>query len=77
MLDNFDNIQASWVTMGKNIAQLSLLYGVNDFGSLMIEENVVSAAGVSFRLSKEEIQQTIIEIGFTPKQRTMDYSLLE
>lgn len=77
MLDNFDNIQASWVTMGKNIAQLSLLYGVNDFGSLMIEENVVSAAGVSFRLSKEEIQQTILEIGFTPKQRTMDYSLLE
>ena len=77
MLDNFDNIQASWVTMGRNIAQLSLLYGVNDFGSLMIEENVVSATGVCFKLSKEEIQQTITEIGFIPKQRTMNYSLLE
>lgn len=77
MLDNFDNLQASWVTMGRNIAQLSLLYGVNDFGSLMIEENVVSAAGVCFRLSKEEIQHTIEEIGFIPKQRTMDYTLLE
>lgn len=77
MLDNIDNIQASWVTMGRDIAQLSLFYGVNDFGSLMIEENVVASAGVSFRLSKQEIQDTIVEIGFTPKQRSMDYTLLE
>lgn len=77
MLDNFDNIQASWVTMGKDIAQLSLFYGVNDFGSLMIEENVVSATGVSFRLSKKEIQNTIREAGFIPKQRKMDYTIIE
>lgn len=74
ILYNFDNIQASWVTMGPNIAQLSLSYGVNDFGSLMIEENVVAAAGVSFRLGREEIHSLITAAGFLPQQRTMNYT---
>ena len=73
-LDNFDNIQASWVTQGPKIAQVSLFFGANDFGSTMIEENVVAAAGVSFRLSEEEICRLVSEAGFTPKQRLMDYT---
>jgi cyclic dehypoxanthinyl futalosine synthase len=72
-LDNFDNIQASWVTQGAKIAQLSLFFGANDFGSTMIEENVVAAAGVSFRLSEREIRRLVEEGGFTPRQRLMDY----
>ena len=75
-LDNFDNIQASWVTQGPKVAQLSLSFGANDFGSTMIEENVVAAAGVSFRLSEQEIRQLVTEAGFTPAQRLMDYSLV-
>ena len=73
-LDNFDNMQASWVTQGPKIAQLSLYFGANDFGSTMIEENVVAAAGVSFRLSEEEICRLVSDAGFTPQQRLMDYS---
>ncbi len=72
-LDNFDNIQASWVTQGPKIAQLSLFFGANDFGSTMIEENVVAAAGVSFRLPEQEIRRLLAEGGFTPRQRLMDY----
>ena len=74
VLDNIDNIQASWVTMGPHVAQLALFYGANDFGSLMIEENVVAAAGVSFSLSRGEIHKIIRAAGFTPVQRTMDYT---
>lgn len=74
VLDNFDNVQASWVTMGPQVAQLALHYGANDFGSLMIEENVVAAAGVSFRMSREEIHNVIRAAGFIPRQRTMDYT---
>ncbi len=73
-LDNFDNIQASWVTQGPKVAQLSLFFGANDFGSTMIEENVVAAAGVSFRLSEAEIRRLVKDAGFEPKQRLMDYS---
>ena len=73
-LDNFDNIQASWVTQGPKVAQLSLFFGANDFGSTMIEENVVAAAGVSFRLSESEIRRIVEEAGFRPEQRLMDYS---
>lgn len=73
VLDNVDNIQASWVTMGPHVAQLALFYGANDFGSLMIEENVVAAAGVSFCLSRREIHKIIRAAGFTPVQRTMNY----
>jgi len=76
-LDNVPAIQASWVTMGPQIAQLALFCGANDFGSLMIEENVVAAAGVSFRLSREQIHAVIRAAGFEPRQRSMDYRLLE
>ncbi|MBW2466379.1 MAG: dehypoxanthine futalosine cyclase [Deltaproteobacteria bacterium] len=74
VLDNFDNIQASWVTQGPKIAQISLFYGANDFGSTMIEENVVAAAGVYFRLSEKEIRSLVEGAGFIPQQRTMDYT---
>ncbi|MDR9502535.1 MAG: cyclic dehypoxanthinyl futalosine synthase [Desulfurivibrionaceae bacterium] len=73
-LDNFDNIQASWVTQGPKIAQVSLFFGANDFGSTMIEENVVAAAGVSFRLSEEEIRKLVSAVAMTPRQRRMDYT---
>ncbi len=73
-LDNFDNVQASWVTQGPKIAQVSLFFGANDFGSTMIEENVVAAAGVHFRLSEEEIQRLVRDAGFEPRQRLMDYT---
>ncbi|HIJ80020.1 MAG TPA: dehypoxanthine futalosine cyclase [Deltaproteobacteria bacterium] len=75
-LDNVDNIQASWVTQGPKIAQLSLSFGANDFGSTMIEENVVAAAGVGFRLSEAEIRKLVEGAGYTPCQRTMDYTLV-
>ncbi len=75
-LDNVPNIQASWVTQGPKIAQLSLFFGANDFGSTMIEENVVAAAGVHFRLSEEEIRRLVTDAGFTPRQRLMDYTLV-
>lgn len=77
VLDNVPNIQASWVTMGADIAQLALFYGANDFGSLMIEENVVAAAGVRNHMTREDIHAVISAAGFTPRQRTMDYRLLE
>ena len=77
VLDNVPSIQASWVTMGPQIAQLALFYGANDFGSLMIEENVVAAAGASFQLSREQIHAVIRTAGFEPKQCSMDYRLLE
>ena len=75
-LDNFENVQASWVTQGPKIAQLSLYFGANDFGSTMIEENVVAAAGISFRLTEEEIRRLVTDAGFEPRQRLMDYSLV-
>jgi cyclic dehypoxanthinyl futalosine synthase len=76
-LDNVRNIQASWVTQGPKIAQLSLFFGANDFGSTMIEENVVAAAGVHFRLSEKEIQRLVTGAGFEPRQRLMDYTLVQ
>ncbi len=75
-LDNFDNIQASWVTQGAKVAQTSLFFGANDFGSTMIEENVVAAAGVSFRLSEQEIRRLVEGAGLKPRQRLMDYTLV-
>lgn len=75
VLDNVPNIQASWVTMGPQIAQLALLGGANDFGSTMIEENVVAATGVSFSLPENDIRRLIREAGFTPRRRRMDYTL--
>ncbi len=75
-LDNFDNIQASWVTQGAKIAQVSLFFGANDFGSTMIEENVVAAAGINFRLSEKEIKRLVEDAGFISQQRLMDYTQL-
>jgi cyclic dehypoxanthinyl futalosine synthase len=76
MLDNFDNIQASWVTQGSKIAQVALKFGANDFGSTMIEENVVAAAGVSFRMSQQEIMHVIRDAGYIPAQRDTRYNIL-
>jgi cyclic dehypoxanthinyl futalosine synthase len=76
MLDNFPNVQASWVTQGGKIGQVSLRFGANDFGSLMIEENVVSAAGAHFRLTEAEIARNIMDAGFVPKRRTMHYEIV-
>ncbi|MBZ4682451.1 cyclic dehypoxanthinyl futalosine synthase [Thermodesulfobacterium sp.] len=77
VLDNVKNIQVSWVTQGPHIAQIALEFGGNDFGSTMIEENVVAAAGVSHRMSEEEIRHHISSAGYIPKRRRMDYTLLE
>ena len=76
MLDNFPSVQASWVTQGGKIGQVSLRFGANDFGSLMIEENVVSAAGAHFRLTEAEIAHNIQDAGFVPKRRTMHYEIV-
>jgi len=76
VLDNFPNVQASWVTQGSKIGQVSLRFGANDFGSLMIEENVVSAAGSHFRLTEAEMARAIQEAGFAPKRRTMSYEIV-
>ncbi len=75
-LDNFENVQSSWVTQGPKIGQLALRYGANDFGSVMMEENVVSQAGTSYRLAKEEIEALIADAGFEPRQRDTWYQLL-
>jgi cyclic dehypoxanthinyl futalosine synthase len=77
MLDNFKNIQASWVTQGAKIAQVSLEFGANDFGSTMIEENVVAAAGVSFRMTRQEIIRIIQDAGYVPAQRDTQYNILK
>ncbi len=73
VLDNIPNIQASWVTQGPKIGQLSLLFGANDMGSLMIEENVVAATGVRFRMEEKEMCHLIKEAGFRPQRRNMLY----
>ncbi len=73
MLPNVQNIQASWLTVGKAVAQLCLHAGANDFGSIMIEENVVSAAGARFRFTAEGIQRAIREAGFEPRLRNQEY----
>lgn len=73
MLPNISNIQASWLTVGKQVAQICLHSGANDFGSIMIEENVVSAAGARFRFTANGIQEAIREAGFTPQLRNQQY----
>jgi CofH subfamily radical SAM domain protein len=74
-LDNFTNVQVSYVTQGPKMAQLALRFGANDFGSLMIEENVVSATGIDFIMPESEIRRLIEDAGFTPRRRYQDYSL--
>jgi cyclic dehypoxanthinyl futalosine synthase len=76
VLDNFDNLQASWVTQGGKVGQLSLAYGANDMGSVMIEENVVRAAGAAYCMDEVEIVSNVQAAGFTPKRRNMHYELL-
>lgn len=73
MLPNVKNIQASWLTVGKQVAQVCLHAGANDFGSIMIEENVVSAAGAAFRFTADGIQQAIRDAGFEPQLRNQQY----
>lgn len=73
MLPNIKNIQASWLTVGKQIGQASLYAGANDWGSIMIEENVVSAAGAPHRFTSKSIQDSILEAGFTPQLRNQQY----
>jgi cyclic dehypoxanthinyl futalosine synthase len=76
VLDNFDNLQASWVTQGGKVGQLSLAYGANDMGSVMIEENVVRAAGAAYCMDEIEIVRNVEDAGFIPKRRNMHYDIL-
>jgi len=75
-LDNIDNVQSSWVTQGPGIGQVALKYGANDFGSVMMEENVVSSAGTTFRLNAAEIELLIRDAGYQPHRRNNWYELL-
>jgi cyclic dehypoxanthinyl futalosine synthase len=75
-LDNFENVQSSWVTQGPKIGQIALKFGANDFGSVMMEENVVSSAGTTFRLNAQEIERLIREAGYEPHRRSTWYQLL-
>lgn len=75
-LDNFENLQSSWVTQGPKIGQIALKYGANDFGSVMMEENVVSSAGTTFRLNARDIERLIREAGYEPHRRSTWYQLL-
>jgi cyclic dehypoxanthinyl futalosine synthase len=75
-LDNFENVQSSWVTQGPGIGQVALKFGANDFGSVMMEENVVSSAGTTFRLDAAAIESLIRDAGFEPRRRNNWYQLL-
>jgi cyclic dehypoxanthinyl futalosine synthase len=75
-LDNIPNIQSSWVTQGAKVGQLALLFGANDMGSLMIEENVVAEAGTVHHLTLDQIRSAIAELGFEPRQRDVHYRLV-
>ena len=75
-LDNIPSVQSSWVTQGLDIGQVALKYGASDLGSIMIEENVVSAAGTTFRMGVADMQRLIGELGYEPRQRDNWYRLL-
>ena len=77
VLENVPNIQASWVTQGASMAQIALYFGANDLGGTMLEENVVAAAGVGFRMSQDEIIALAKEAGFQPVRRTTTYDVLQ
>lgn len=77
VLDNVDNIQGSWVTQGDRMAQIALFFGANDLGGTMLEENVVAAAGCSFRISQDDLVRLIRDAGFIPARRTTEYTILE
>jgi len=76
-IDNFPNIQSSWVTQGAKIGQMALFFGANDMGSLMIEENVVASAGTVHHLTLEQIRGSIREAGWVPRQRNVYYQLID
>ena len=76
-LDNIPNIQSSWVTQGRDIGQLALLFGANDMGSLMLEENVVSAAGTVHHLTLDQMRSAISELGWQPRRRNVFYELVD
>jgi cyclic dehypoxanthinyl futalosine synthase len=76
-LDNFPNVQSSWVTQGPGIGQVALKFGANDLGSIMIEENVVSQAGTTHRLSQADMRRLILDLGYTPRQRDNWYRLVD
>jgi cyclic dehypoxanthinyl futalosine synthase len=76
MLDNLPNLQASWLTQGPKIGQIALRYGVNDMGSTVIEENVVTAKGAVFMVPLEEIERLIRDAGFHPARRNTRYEIL-
>ena len=76
-LDNFKNIQSSWVTQGSYVGQLALKFGANDLGSTMMEENVVRAAGASYRMNQEQMIELIKDVGETPAKRNTNYDILE
>ncbi len=76
LLDNIDNFQVSWVTQGKEVAQMGLTFGANDFGSLMIEENVVSQNGTRFNVTVQDIEKIISDAGYIPKRRNNHYQVI-
>ena len=75
-LDNIPSVQSSWVTQGPDIGQVALKYGANDLGSIMIEENVVSAAGTTFHMGVADMQRLITDLGYKPHQRDNWYRLV-
>jgi len=77
VLDNVPNLQSSWVTMGHKVGQVALRFGANDYGSLMMEENVVSAAGTTYRTTVDEIERLIRDAGYQPRRRRQDYSVIQ
>jgi cyclic dehypoxanthinyl futalosine synthase len=77
VLDNVPSLQSSWVTMGHKVGQVALRFGANDYGSLMMEENVVSAAGTTYRTTLAEMDRVIRDAGFIPQRRRQDYSLID
>jgi cyclic dehypoxanthinyl futalosine synthase len=76
-LDNIRNVQSSWVTQGPKIGQLALFFGANDMGSVMMEENVVSAAGTTYCLTENEIRSLIAQAGWRPRKRNCYYELID
>jgi cyclic dehypoxanthinyl futalosine synthase len=76
-LDNFPNVQSSWVTQGQEVGQVALKFGANDLGSIMIEENVVSQAGTTFRMSADDMRRLISDLGYEPRQRDNWYRLVD
>jgi cyclic dehypoxanthinyl futalosine synthase len=77
VLDNVPNLQSSWVTMGHKVGQVALRFGANDYGSLMMEENVVSAAGTTYRTTLHEIERLVTDAGYEVRRRRQDYSIIE